>query len=45
MNIKLLPMTICPGMQIKKYLGIVDVHLIRVIKILREEDEVPQMIE
>jgi hypothetical protein len=32
-----------PGIKIEKYLGLVDVHLIRIIKVV--EDEVPKLIE
>ena len=39
-------MSIYPKKIIKKYLGIVDVHLIRQIRItIREEDQVPALIE
>ena len=44
-HIKLLPMSIYPRMIIKKYLGIVDVHVIRIVKILRLDDEIPKIIE
>ena len=39
------PMSLCPGMLVKKYVGFVDVHMIRILKIFRVEDQVPQMIE
>ena len=39
-------MSVFPGMTIKKYLGIVDVHVIRTVRILREEDdEIPHIID
>ena len=44
-RIKLLPMSVAPGMKIKKYLGIVDVHVIRVVRFLGQTDQVPLIIE
>ena len=44
-RIKLLPMSVAPGMKIKKYLGIVDVHTIRMAKIMGQPDQVPALIE
>lgn len=38
-------MSIYPRKVIKKYLGIVDVHLIRYIKVLRKEDDVAAIVE
>jgi hypothetical protein len=38
-------MSVYPGMSIKKYLGIVDVHVIRQIRIVGIDTEVPQLIE
>ena len=38
-------MSVAPGMKIKKYLGIVDVHTIRMIKIIGQTDQVPAIIE
>ena len=38
LRIRLLPMGVCPGMTIKRYLGIVDVHVIRILRIVRVED-------
>jgi len=38
-------MSVAPGMKIKKYLGIVDVHVIRVIRFLGQTDQVPLIIE
>lgn len=38
-------MSVAPGMKIKKYLGIVDVHVIRVVRFLGQTDQVPSIIE
>ena len=38
-------MSVCPGSVVKRYLGIVDIHIIKVFKAIRSEEEVPQMIE
>jgi uncharacterized protein YbjQ (UPF0145 family) len=38
-------MSVAPGMKIKKYLGIVDVHVIRVVRFLGQTDQVPLIIE
>ena len=39
-------MSIAPGMKIRKYLGIVDVHLIRNIRIVnQDEDHISLMID
>ena len=44
-HIKLLPMSLYPKKVIKKYLGIVDVHVIRLIKLLNSEEAQMQVIE
>ena len=39
-------MGIVPGMTIKKYLGIVDVHLIRSVRVVNmDEEHISQMID
>jgi hypothetical protein len=38
-------MSVAPGMKIKKYLGVVDVHVIRVVRFLGQNDQVPLIIE
>ena len=38
-------MSVAPGMKIKKYLGIVDVHTISVVKFLGQAEQVPIIIE
>jgi uncharacterized protein YbjQ (UPF0145 family) len=38
-------MAVAPGMKIKKYLGIVDVNLIRVARLLKKEEDVSLIIE
>jgi len=38
-------MSVAPGMKIKKYLGIVDVHVIRVVRFLGQTDQIPSIIE
>ena len=44
-HIKLLPLSVYPKKQINKYLGIIDIHLIRKVYKIQTEEKVDQIIE
>lgn len=44
-HIKLIPMSVYPKKIIKKYLGLIDVHIVRHVYKLRQDDSIPKIIE